>query len=153
MSAQRCWLWLIVPWQVVCELVSGKVRTLCLDSGIVSPLRLRWIKGVCMFRCNLPLALLAEWPGSFMCHCSNMGVKWTPNKSQHTKLTRRRKFFLCSHQDSNSLSNMSAALYQQTISAPKICSTLSISFIILSKTLITAWNLMPLQPHMVTSGV
>ena len=85
-----------------------------------------------------------------MCHCSNMEVKWTSNKSQHTKLTRRRKFFLCSHQDSNSLSNMSAALYQQTISAPKICSTLSITFIILSKTLITAWNLMPLQPHMVT---
>ena len=25
------------------------------------------------FGCNLPPALLAEWPGSFMCYCSNMG--------------------------------------------------------------------------------
>ena len=32
---------------------SGKVPTLCLDSGIVSPLRLRWIKGG-VLRCNLP---------------------------------------------------------------------------------------------------
>ena len=28
------------------------------------PIRLRWVKGVCMFRCNLPPALSAEWPGS-----------------------------------------------------------------------------------------
>ena len=28
--------------------------------GIVSSLRLRWVKGVCVFRCNLPPALLAE---------------------------------------------------------------------------------------------
>ena len=32
----------------------------CLDSGIVSSLRLRWVKGVCVFRCNLSSALLAE---------------------------------------------------------------------------------------------
>ena len=38
------------------------VSTLCLES-IVSPLRLRWVKGVCMFRCNLPPALLAEYRG------------------------------------------------------------------------------------------
>ena len=30
------------------------------------------------FRCNLPPALLAEWPGSFTCHCGNAGVEWTP---------------------------------------------------------------------------
>ena len=30
-------------------------------------------KGVCVFSCNLPPALLAEWPGSFMCYCSNTG--------------------------------------------------------------------------------
>ena len=50
-----------------------KIPTLCLDSGIVSPLRLHWVKGVCMFRCNLPPALLAEQPGSLTCHCSNTG--------------------------------------------------------------------------------
>ena len=38
-----------------------------------------------MFRCNQLLALLAEWPGSFTCHCDNTRVERTPNKSQHTK--------------------------------------------------------------------
>ena len=28
-----------------------------------------------------------------MCHCSNEGVEWAPNKSQHTKLTLEKKFF------------------------------------------------------------
>ena len=71
-----------------------KVPTQCLDNGIVSPLRLRWVKSVCVFRCNLPPALLAEWPGSFSCHCGNMWVKRTPNKNQHTKLTLEKKILL-----------------------------------------------------------
>ena len=58
---------------------------------IVSPLRLRWVKGVCVFRYNLPPALLAEWLGSFTCHWSNKGVEQTLNKSQHTKLTLEKK--------------------------------------------------------------
>ena len=68
-----------------------KVPALCLDSGVVGPLRLRWAKSVCTFRCNLPPALLAEWPGSFTCHCSNTDLEWTPNKSQHAKLTPEKK--------------------------------------------------------------
>ena len=28
-----------------------------------------------MFSCNLPPALLAEWPGSFTCYCSDMELK------------------------------------------------------------------------------
>ena len=48
-------------------------------------------QSVCMFRCNLPSSLLAEWPDSFMCHCGNTGVEQTPNKSQHTKLTLEKK--------------------------------------------------------------
>ena len=80
-----------VPWQVTCELVSEKVPTLCVDSGIAIPLRLRWVKGV--FRCNLPPALLAEWPGSFTCHCGNTGVERIPSKNQHTKLTQEKKIF------------------------------------------------------------
>ena len=64
---------------------------LCLESGIVSPLRLCWVKDGCVFMCNLPPALLAEWPGHFMCHCSNTGMEWTPNMSQHTKLTLEKK--------------------------------------------------------------
>ena len=42
--------------------------------------------------------LLAECPGTFMCHCSNTGIEWTLNKSQHilnknqhTKLTLEKK--------------------------------------------------------------
>ena len=67
-------LWPNVSWVVVCELVSGPALALCLDSGIVSLHRLPWVKIVCVFRCNLPPALLAEWPGSFTCHCGNTGV-------------------------------------------------------------------------------
>ena len=59
----------------------------CLDSGMVSPFRLRWVKGVSLFECNLEPALLAKWMGSFTCHCSTTGLERTPNKSQHTKLT------------------------------------------------------------------
>ena len=44
-----------------------------------------------MSGCNLPPALLAESPGSFMCHCCNKGVERTPNKSQHAKLTLEKK--------------------------------------------------------------
>ena len=43
-----------------------------LDNGIVSSLRLCWDK-VCVFRCNLPPACLAEWSGSFTCHCGTQG--------------------------------------------------------------------------------
>ena len=32
----------------------------------------------CVFSCNLPPALLAEWPGSFTCYCGNTGVEWIP---------------------------------------------------------------------------
>ena len=35
---------------------------------MVSPLRLCWVKGVCVFRCNLLPAFLAELQGSFMCY-------------------------------------------------------------------------------------
>ena len=48
-------------------------------------------QGVCVFRCNLSPALLAEWPRSFACHFGNMGVERTPNKSQYTKLTLEKK--------------------------------------------------------------
>ena len=57
--------------------------------------------GVCVFSCNLPPALLAEWPGSFTCYCSNTGVeripKWVSTESQPW----RRKFSCRSSSDSN----------------------------------------------------
>ena len=82
-SASVSWLWPKAPRQVACELVSRKVHTLYLYSGIISPLRLHEVKGVCVFRYNLPPAFLAEWLGSFMCHCGNMGVEQTRNESAH----------------------------------------------------------------------
>ena len=54
--------------------------------GIVSPLPLRWVKGVCVFRCNLPPALSAEWPVVvFFFVCVPL------NTSQLTKLTLEKK--------------------------------------------------------------
>ena len=50
----------VFPDELRVSLFPDRFPTLCLDSGIVSPLRLLWVKGVCVFRCNLPLALLAE---------------------------------------------------------------------------------------------
>ena len=59
-----------------CSLTSfvwtGFPDALCLDS-IVSPLWLRWVKCVCIFRCNMPPVLLAEWLESFRYHYSNAG--------------------------------------------------------------------------------
>ena len=73
-----------------------------LDSCIVSSLRLHWVNGVCMLRCNLPLALLAEWPGSLTCKCGNMGVEWTQIRVNTQSQLWRRKFSCCSCQDLNS---------------------------------------------------
>ena len=41
---------------------------------------------VCVFRCNLPPAHLAEWPGSFTRHSCNTGMERTPNKSLEKKI-------------------------------------------------------------------
>ena len=72
-----------------------------LGQRIVSPLQLHWVKGVCMFRCNQPPALLAECPGSFMCNCSNMGAEQTPNKVSTQIWLWKRKFSCHSCLDSN----------------------------------------------------
>ena len=61
--------------------------------SIVSPLRLRWVKGECEFNCNLapalvyvltcnlPPAVLEGCPRSFVFHCGNTGVERKPTKS------------------------------------------------------------------------
>ena len=74
--------WLF-PEELHVNLFPWQVPTLYLDS-IVSPLWLHWVKGVCVFRCNLPSALFAEWSGFLL-------VEWTLSKSQHRKLTPERK--------------------------------------------------------------
>ena len=64
----------VIPDKLPYKLVCWQVPILCLDSGIVSQIWLHWVKSVCVFRWNLPPALLAEWPGSFTCYFSNMEV-------------------------------------------------------------------------------
>ena len=44
-----------------------------------------------MFSCNLPPALLAEWPGFFTCYCGNTGGNGYRNKSQHRKSTLEKE--------------------------------------------------------------
>ena len=123
-----------IPWEVVCELMCGEVSTLSLDSSIVSPLQLRWVKGVCVFRCNLPPVLLADWLGSFTCHCSSTGVERTQNNDQHGKLTLEKNIFLllplgfelttfwswvwCS---TNKLSRHDTNLFYFTLSTMQVC--------------------------------
>ena len=36
--------------------------------------------------CNLPPALLAEWPGPFTCYCGNTGVERIPNSESTQKI-------------------------------------------------------------------
>ena len=57
--------------------------------------------GVCVFSCNLPPALLAEWPGSFTCYCGNTGVERIPKWVSTECRPWRRKFSRCSSRDSN----------------------------------------------------
>ena len=78
------------------SLTSCQLAHFCIGSQTMpglqhSPPWLHRVMGVCMCRCNLPPALLAEWPGSFTCHCGNTGVEQTSNKSQHKKLTLEKK--------------------------------------------------------------
>ena len=52
-----------------------------------------------MFRCKLPPALLAEWSGSFTCHCGNMVLEWYRIRVSAQSSLWRRKF---SRRDLNS---------------------------------------------------
>ena len=54
-----------------------------------------------VFNCNLPPALLAEWPGSFMCYCSNVGGTDTEIRTSTENLPWTRKFSHCSSQNLN----------------------------------------------------
>ena len=100
-------MWTHFPWYV---------PTLGLDS-IVSRLQLYRVKDVCMFRCNLPPAILAKWPGSFTCLCSNMG--WNGHRIRVSTQSQEENLHITpAGTGTCSLSNMSPALYQQAIPAP-----------------------------------
>ena len=69
-------LWLLHGWCHVKLLLSR--RRLCVHHSTIHQFTVSVaihskshnMQGACMFSCNLPPALLAEWPGSFMCYCS-----------------------------------------------------------------------------------
>ena len=83
-------------------------------------------QGVCMFRCNLPPALLAEWLRSSTCHCGNTGKERTPNKSQHTKFTPAPDAIAGIR--TRNLSITSPALYLLSSPDPKVISDYLLSF-------------------------
>ena len=70
------WVW--ARFQIGSHTMSGQGH-----SQTPLGLRLHWVKGLCILRCNLQPTLLAEWLGSFTCCCSNTGVERTPDKSAH----------------------------------------------------------------------
>ena len=109
---------LSVPWRVECELISH-VPTLCLHSSIVSSLPLCWVKGVYVFRCNMPSVLLAEWPGSCTCHCGNTGWNWHEIRvSTQSLLWRRNSPAAPAGNWTRSNLITSPALYQQAFPTP-----------------------------------
>ena len=80
---------------------------------------------VCVLRSNLPPAFLAEWLGSFTCHCGSTGGGGggrTPNKSQHTKLTLEKKFLppLLPGFELATFWSRVRSSYKQAIPAPRI---------------------------------
>ena len=99
------------------------VPTLYLDR-IVSLFRLRWVKGVFLFSCSLPPALLAQWQGSFTCYCGTRECDGYRNDSQHRKLTLEKKIlwpFLPVVEIPNSRSRVRCStteLYRNDISLP-----------------------------------
>ena len=65
-----CHLKLLLSWCKFC------VRHRTMHQFLMSPYSEPHMQDACMFSCDLPPVLLAEWPWSFTCHCSNMGVEW-----------------------------------------------------------------------------
>ena len=99
---------------------SRYVPIVYLDS-IVSPLRLRWIKGVCVSRCNLPLALLAEWPGSLTCHYGNTGRNehWIRVSTQSWLWRGNFSHRSCRDSNSQPFNNESGALTNELSRSPQ----------------------------------
>ena len=89
------WCCLIVKWLVPRETAAFLACSLCtIQPCAVSTLlhAKPHTKGACVSGCNLPPALLAEWPGSFTC-CSGYtgGLKGYWNESQDRRLTLEKK--------------------------------------------------------------
>ena len=75
-----------------------------------------------VFRCNPPTALWQNDRGLFTCHCGSTGVKRTPIKSQHTKLTLQKKILppLLPGFELATFRSRVRRSYQQAIPAPPL---------------------------------
>ena len=79
---------------------------------MVSPLLLRWVKDVGVFRCNLPPTLMAEGPGSFTCYCGNTGVERILEKTISRRSSRDSNSQPFDHESGALLtSNLGPSLY------------------------------------------
>ena len=93
--------WPNVPWQAACELVSRWVPTLCLDSGIVSPLCV-WPR---VHECWGVTCYLHFWQNDRgLLHATAVIRGWSGHQIRVSTQTLlwRRKFSCCFCQDSNS---------------------------------------------------
>ena len=82
----------VLAWLVPHETAAVSAQVLCTpyNHAPCHFMQSHICNGVCVFSCNLPPALLAEWPGSFMCYCGNRGGTNT-KMSQHRKSTLEKK--------------------------------------------------------------
>ena len=73
---------LVVRWLVPCRTAAISMHIMCTPynhalvycvTSFEATMRAHIC--ACVFSCNLPPALLAEWAGSFTCYCSNTGVE------------------------------------------------------------------------------
>ena len=62
-------------------------------SGALTALFGCYMAGACMFSCNLPPALLVEWPGFSTCYCGNRGRMDTKIRVSMESWPWRRKFY------------------------------------------------------------
>ena len=77
----------------------------------VSPLQLCWVKGVCVLRCNLPPALLAEWPG--LLHATAVTRGWNGHQIRVSTQSRLwRSKFSCWDSNSQPFNHKSGAQNQ-----------------------------------------
>ena len=86
------WYMAGAKWNCCC-LSACSVYTMQLCTSLLHLKPHMW--GACVFNCNLPPALLAEWQGSSTYYCSNTGDGTdTGNESQHRKFTLEKKILL-----------------------------------------------------------
>ena len=90
-SVKLRWLWLSVPWRVVCELVLLTGSHTMPGQQHSQPTDFIGSRVYTSLGVTCHLHFLAKWLGPIRWHCGNTGVEGTPNKSQHTKFTLEKK--------------------------------------------------------------